>query len=254
MAEDSLETHYGVSKAEHVARLLLNRIISADMKPGSSFGTEAELLEKYDVSRPTLRESLRILESQGVLALRPGPKGGIMVAKPSIHVIAHTLSVYLRLNGVPFVEILRARMAIEPVLARDAALYGSEEDFDEMEQTIIRLEAAGADNEVVYRENRAFHSVIARAACNPVLEAYWETISILASGEGAGIKYTKKNVEHVVKSHRAILSVCRQRNPDLAYELTVDHLGELDDLLKKRFKGRLKEPTQITHKNGRRVL
>lgn len=251
---DSLEAHYGVSKAEHVARLLLNRIISADMKPGSSFGTEAELLEKFQVSRPTLRESLRILESQGVLTLRPGPRGGIMVAKPSINVIAHTLSVYLRLNDVPFIEILRARMAIEPILAKDAAIYGSEADFDEMEDSITRLARAGDNTEVVYRENRAFHSVIARAASNPVLEAYWETISILASGEGAGIKYTKRNVEHVVKSHRAILSACRQRNSDLAYELTVDHLGELDDFLKKRFKGRLGEPTQITHKNGRRIM
>lgn len=254
MSMDSLEAHYGVSKAEHVARLLLNRIISADMKPGSSFGTEAELLEKFQVSRPTLRESLRILESQGVLTLRPGPRGGIMVAKPSINVIAHTLSVFLRLNGVPFVEILRARMAIEPVLARDAALYGNDSDFDEMEDSIKRLEAGGDDNEVVYRENRAFHSVIARAASNPVLEAFWETISILASGEGAGIKYTKRNVEHVVKSHRAILDACRQRDPALAFQLTVDHLGELDDLLKKRFKGRLDEPTQITHKNGRRIM
>ncbi|HHX90536.1 MAG TPA: FadR family transcriptional regulator, partial [Paracoccus sp.] len=70
------------SKAEYVARRLLDRIITANLKPGSSFGTEAELLEQYDVSRPTLRESLRVLESQGVLELRPGPKGGIMVAKP----------------------------------------------------------------------------------------------------------------------------------------------------------------------------
>ena len=54
------------SKAEHVAQQLLDRIISADLSPGSSFGTEAELLEQFNVSRPTLRESLRILESQGV--------------------------------------------------------------------------------------------------------------------------------------------------------------------------------------------
>lgn len=251
---DSLEPQYGVSKAEHVARLLLNRIISANMKPGSSFGTEAELLGKFQVSRPTLRESLRILESQGVLTLRPGPRGGIMVSKPSINVIAHTLSVYLRLNDVPFIEILRARMAIEPVLARDAAVFGGEDDFDKMEETIKGLERAGDDNEVVYRENRAFHSVIARAASNPVLEVYWETISVLATGEGAGFKYTKRNVIHIVKSHRAILNACRERNPTLAYDLTVDHLGELDDLLKRRFKGRLGEPTEIMLKNGRRIV
>lgn len=251
---DAANTPYSVSKAEHVARMLLNRIISADMKPGSSFGTEADLLEVFQVSRPTLRESLRILESQGVLTLRPGPRGGIMVGKPSIDVIAHTLSVFLRLNNVPFIEILRARMAIEPVLARDAAAHGTEEDFDEMEESIRRLENNGEDNDVVLSENRIFHNVIARAAANPVLEAFWATISILASGEGTDIKYTKRNREHIVKSHRAILDACRNRDSALAYEMTLEHLSELDELLKKRFKDRLKEPTQIAQKAGRRII
>lgn len=96
-----------INKAEHVARLLLNRIIDEDLRPGSSFGTEADLLKQFDVSRPTLREGVKILEAQGVLQLRPGPGGGILVSKPSIDTLAHMLSVYLRLNNVPFVEILR---------------------------------------------------------------------------------------------------------------------------------------------------
>lgn len=251
---DTMNSQYPVSKAEHVARLLLNRIINSNMKPGSSFGTEAELIELFKVSRPTLRESLRILESQGVLTLRPGPGGGIMVAKPSIDVIAHTLSVYLRLNSVPFVEILRARMAIEPVLSRDAAINGSEEDFQEMDDSIRRLEQAGDDSDLIYNENRKFHSVIARAAANPVLEGFWSTIGILASGEGTGIKYSKRNLEHIVKSHREILTACRNRDPEAAYKLTSDHLGELNDLLNKRFKGRMEEPTRIASKVGRMLL
>ena len=64
------------SKAEHVAQRLLERIVAAKLSPGSSFATESELLSQFNVSRPTLRESLRILESQGVLELRPGPGGG----------------------------------------------------------------------------------------------------------------------------------------------------------------------------------
>ena len=63
------------SKAEHVAEQLLERIIDSRLKPGSTFSTEAELLEQFNVSRPTLRESLKLLESQGVLERRPGPGG-----------------------------------------------------------------------------------------------------------------------------------------------------------------------------------
>jgi GntR family transcriptional regulator, transcriptional repressor for pyruvate dehydrogenase complex len=204
---------FTMSKSAQVARLLLDRIIDSDLRPGSSIGTEAELVELFKVSRPTLRESLRILESQGLLTLRPGPKGGIMVARPSIDVLAHTLSVLLRVNNVPFVEVLKARMAIEPALVQGAALYGSEEHFGEMEETIERLEAAGDDAQVVCRENRAFHNIIARAAANPVLEVFWSTIRIIASGEGAGLRYSARNRAHIIDSHKRILAACRARDP-----------------------------------------
>ena len=251
---DEERTTVSLNKAEQVVRLLLERIVQSDLEPGASMGTEAELLEQFQVSRPTLRESLRILESQGVLTLRPGPKGGILVSKPSVDVLAHTLSVFLRLNNVPFVEILRARLAIEPALAHDAALYGTDADFDEMERTTDRLEAAGNDSEVVYKENRDFHNAIARAANNPVLEVFWFTIRILASGEGAGLKYTERNLRHVVTAHRRILEACRRHDPDAAQRLMVEHLGELDVLLRTRFRDRLEEPTRISFKQGRKIV
>ncbi len=69
------------------------------------------------MSRPTLRESLKLLESQGVLELRPGPGGGIIVREPSTDLLAHGLSVFLRLHEVPFVTVLKAREVIEPALA-----------------------------------------------------------------------------------------------------------------------------------------
>ena len=170
------------SKAEHVAHLLLERIIAAKLKPGSSFATEAELLSQFNVSRPTLRESLRILESQGVLNVRPGPGGGIIVGNPSTDLLAHGLSVFLRMHDVPFVTVLKARELIEPALAYEAALSGTDKDFSALEASIARMKTLDAprDQEAFLEENRVFHSVIARASSNKVLEVFWHTISIVA--------------------------------------------------------------------------
>jgi DNA-binding FadR family transcriptional regulator len=223
-----------INKAQQVARLLLDRILSEDLGPGSSFGTEAELLEQYEVSRPTMRESLRVLESQGVLRLRPGPNGGIIVSKPRIDSLAATLSVYLRLNGVPMEEILRARMAIEPALAQDAAKYGTEEHFQEMEDSIQRMSDAHDDAVTIYSENREFHTLIAKAARNPVLEVFWLTIGALASGEGDKLKFSQQNRDHIVKAHREILAACRRRDDEAARILSIEHLEELEVLLAKR--------------------
>lgn len=226
------------NKVQQVAKLLLDRILLEDLQPGSVFGTEAELLAQYDVSRPTLRESLRILQSQGVLSLRPGPKGGIIVAKPRIDVLAQSLSVFLRLHNVPFEEIVRARIAIEPALVRDAALHGSEKDFAEMEQSIERMDNSEDDSEAIYRENREFHNIIARAAGNPVLEVFWLTIRTLASGEGEKLKLTRRNRDHIVAAHRGILDACRNSDAAAAQQLMEEHLGELELLLRKRSESR----------------
>ena len=163
------------SKAEHVAQQLLDRIITANLAPGSSFGTESDLLEQFSVSRPTLRESLRILESQGVLELRPGPGGGIMVKTPTTDILAHGLSVFLRLNDVPFIAVLQAREVIEPALAGEAALNGTDEDFDELEASIERMKTI-ADEKVFIEERAATRSWIPSGR----QLVFWRRASIMA--------------------------------------------------------------------------
>jgi GntR family transcriptional repressor for pyruvate dehydrogenase complex len=238
------------SKAEHVAQQLLERIITAGLSPGSSFGTEADLLKQFDVSRPTLRESLRILESQGVLELRPGPGGGIMVKKPSINILAHGLSVFLRLHDVPFIAVLKAREVIEPALASEAALNGSEEDFDQLEQSIERMKGI-KEQQAFIDENREFHSIIARASGNKVMETFWSTISILATGEHHGVRYTAANQRYVIEAHERILKACRRRDSKAAAASMEAHVTELEHLVRRRYQNLLTQPTNIVARRGR---
>ena len=221
-------------KTEHVAQLLLDKIIKADLAPGSTLGTEAELLSQFEVSRPTLRESLRILESNGVLELRPGPGGGIIVTKPSIDILARGLSVFLRLHGIPFMKVVKAREVIEPALAAEAAINGTEADFDEMQASIDRMKEIGKDQPAFIAENRAFHTVVARASGNGVMEIFWATISALAAGDQTGLKFSQGNMQHIIAAHQAVLDACRARDSALAAERMREHVTELEHLLQKR--------------------
>ena len=248
---DAIATTMPKSKAEHVAQQLLDRIITAGLAPGSSFGTEADLLKLFNVSRPTLRESLRILKSQGVLELRPGPRGGIMVKKPSIDILAHGLSVFLRLHDVPFIAVLKAREVIEPALASEAAINGTEEDFDQLEQSIERMKEI-KDQQAFIDENRVFHSIIARASGNKVMEAFWSTISILAHGEHHGVRYSSGNQQHVIEAHKAILKAFRKRDSKAAAATMEAHVTELEHLVRKRYQNLLTQPTSIVARAGRR--
>ena len=202
------------------------------------------------MSRPTLRESLRILESQGVLELRPGPRGGIIVRKPGTDVLAHGLSVFLRLHEVPFIAVLKAREVIEPALAAEAAVNGTEEDFNELAASIERMKSIKDEAQFI-EENRIFHSVIARASGNKVLEAFWSMISILATGERHGVRYSIGNQQHVIEAHKRILRACRRRDGKVAAAEIEAHVGELEHLVRKRYQHLLKQPTSVVSR-GRR--
>ncbi|MGD9806394.1 MAG: FadR/GntR family transcriptional regulator [Hyphomicrobiaceae bacterium] len=234
------------SKAEYVASQLLEHIVESGAAPGSSFGTESDLLSQFDVSRPTLREGLRILESQGVVDIRPGPGGGLVTRKPSIEMLAHSLSIFLRLHDVPFATVLRAREVIEPALAREAAQNGSEDDFATMEASIVRMRAPGGDQATFMEENRVFHSAVARASGNIVLEVFWTAISIVASGEHHGIKYSFGNRQHVIDAHVRILQACRKRNGGTAAKEMAAHVGALEHLVKSRYRHLLSQTTRVT--------
>jgi DNA-binding FadR family transcriptional regulator len=240
------------SKAEYIAQRLLDRIITANLAPGSSFGTEADLLQQFDVSRPTLRESLRILETQGVLELRPGPRGGIIITKPGTDILAHGLSVYLRLHEVPFIAVLKAREVIEPALAAEAAENATDEHLQELQESIDRMKTITGQSEFI-DENRNFHSIIARASGNQVMEIFWSTISILATGEHYGVKYTSSNQQHVVEAHQGILEALRVRDSQAASQRMEAHLRQLEFLVRNRYQYLLNQATNIVARQGRRI-
>ncbi|MDR5760560.1 FCD domain-containing protein [Caballeronia sp. LZ035] len=240
-------------KSQVIALDILHRIAESSLAPGATFATESDLLEDYAVSRPTLRESLRILESQGVLMQKPGPGGGLMVQKPTLDTFARNLSIFLRFHEVPFVDVLHAREAIEPALAAQAAAHGCKADFDALAQSIERMRSGCTSNQAFVAENRLFHGAIAHASGDTVLETFWGAISLLADGELHGVRYTEANREHVIVAHTAILDALRERDAARAAAAMSEHVGELEHLVRHHYEHMFKGVTRLHHQGFRRI-
>src|SRR6204780_5085650 len=107
--------------AELVAAGIRGQIIRAELKQGDSLRAESELMETFGVSRPTLREAIRVLEMESLLRMRRGSRGGAVVTAPDPTVAARAVGVLLQLRGVTLRDIHEARTMIEPMAARHIA-------------------------------------------------------------------------------------------------------------------------------------
>jgi DNA-binding FadR family transcriptional regulator len=107
--------------AELLAARIRGQIIRSELKEGDALPAESELMEKFGVSRPTLREAMRVLEMESLLRMRRGSRGGAVVTAPDPRVAARAVGVLLQLRAVSLRDIHEARTMIEPMAARHIA-------------------------------------------------------------------------------------------------------------------------------------
>ncbi|MGH8137133.1 MAG: FadR/GntR family transcriptional regulator [Steroidobacteraceae bacterium] len=107
-----------VQKLSHaVVELIRAKIATGELKPGDTLLPESELLEQLRVSRPTLRQALRVLESESLIQLGRGARTGATVLYPSIEAVAQYGALYLATQGTTLGEIHQVRTLLEPPLA-----------------------------------------------------------------------------------------------------------------------------------------
>lgn len=154
------------SKATVTAARIVDDVAALGWPVGHVLGSEAELLERYDVSRAVFREAVRLVEHQQVARMRRGPGGGLIVSEPSVDAIIDAAVVYLHRAGAPLDEVFEARLVLEEIVADIAAERLDEHDLARI-RDLIAEEGAGH-----VADARAFHALLASVTRNPALELF----------------------------------------------------------------------------------
>ncbi len=145
----------GPKLTELVATHLRRLIITGELRTGDFLPPEAELMSQFGVSRPTLREALRVLESEMLILPRRGTHTGPRVCAPTVDQSARYTAFLLQHRGVRLSDVHQARNLIEPPLARRVAEQG---DPDVLDMLTIALD----DEESVLPDPAAFGTATAR--------------------------------------------------------------------------------------------
>ncbi|WP_028921237.1 FadR/GntR family transcriptional regulator [Pseudonocardia acaciae] len=156
------------SRSESVGDALESWIGERDLEPGARLGTKDELRARFKVAVATLNEALRMLETRGVVELRPGPGGGVFVGQPPALVRFGRKLLTLDGEAATVADSLIVREALEPLIAADALRHRSDDDITALRELVERMRAGETAIDYL-RANWALHRRIAEISPNRML-------------------------------------------------------------------------------------
>ena len=211
-------------------------MLERSLQPGARLGTEQELAVEFGVSRPTLREALRLLGSSHLVRASRGPGGGIFVASTANEGMSRNLSesiaAMLETDSVSLDELLEARVCLEVPLAERAAERATAETGRELGSAIDEASGNHPASEAFRIADTRFHRVIAATAQNELLRAFtsW-TLDVLQPSLIDTLGDTIDG-EAILDQHRAIMRAIERNRPGEAGAAMRRHLEYLRELVR----------------------
>ena len=180
--------------AELVAGTLRSMVVDGQLKDGDFLPNEAELMAHFNVSRPTLREAVRVLESERLVEVRRGSRTGARVRVPGPEIVARPAGLLLELSGATVADVLVARTGIEPMAVRLLAETATPAALDELAEMLAEDIPAGWQSGRLAEVTGEFHRRMVEMSGNA-------TLTIIA---GMLHEITVRHTAFVIKERRQV--------------------------------------------------
>jgi DNA-binding FadR family transcriptional regulator len=156
--------------ASVIAAQLRRRIIRGELTEGDVLPSEAELLNQFGVSRPTLREAVRVLESESLVVVKRGSRGGIVVSVPRVETAAHYAGLLLEYRQATTADVFVAAAAIEGPCVAMLARSRTAADLERLREAVDSERAARGEPTRLLGLQNEFHRMLIDMAGNQTLQ------------------------------------------------------------------------------------
>jgi GntR family transcriptional repressor for pyruvate dehydrogenase complex len=238
---------------EEIVAKIKDMIEKGRFKSGDQLPVERELAEVFRVSRSSVREALRSLESQGFLESRQG--NGTYIASQPVESLVRPLASVIFTEKDDQMELFEMRRMLEPQLAYLAAERATEEEIVMLEKALALQEEEIARGESATDVDKNFHYILAKATKNKALLRITDNIMDLLAESREQYLQVEGRPQRSIARHRKVLDAIRAGNPERAEEVMREHLMDIEASLfgtgdGRKSKGGNREQTQGKEVNG----
>ncbi|MCV7231632.1 FadR/GntR family transcriptional regulator [Mycobacterium branderi] len=218
--------------AERVATVLRKMMVRGEIAEGTMLPPESELIERFGVSRPTLREAFRVLESESLIKIRRGVHGGARVNRPRRQTLARYAGLILEYDGVTVRDVYAARAAIETPMVVQLAKDRDPAALEQLAQIVAReAELEGSD---AVDAGTEFHAAIAKLSGNQTLQMISEMLHHIIEKANRSLQPStgpaaEQATRRASKTHRMVLELIRAGDSEKAAELWDRHLRKAEE-------------------------
>lgn len=239
------EAHRRTLKTSEIVALEIVRdIVNQKLKAGDRLPLEAEMLGHYRVSRSSLREALRLLEVQGLIAIRPGPGAGTVVGKVLPGNLARTLMLYLHMSDATYDELLDAWILSEPMIAELAAKNPDRKRVREALSPFLDSSETCHGHMREVQAGLAFHDVVAELAGNRVLTLLLNVVGFIVAEHVLTTTNREELEDQIVDDHKAVAEAIIAGKPQAARRLMEEHVRHIVEDFKALWPRRVGEKVQ----------
>jgi GntR family transcriptional regulator, transcriptional repressor for pyruvate dehydrogenase complex len=226
-----------VSRAEGVARDVEAEILGEGIPPGERLGTKEELRQRFGVAVATVNEAVRLLETRGLIEARPGPGGGVFVARSSVRAALKRDGLDGSWGTAAFGDCLAVRDGLEPLVCHEAARHHTDEDIRALEKILAGMERHVDEPAACLELNWALHRRIAKLCRNaPLHSIYLTLIDFLEGGLDLG-ELRDFDGEAEVEAHRELIAAIDE-GPGPRLDAAVERHAQMPALAAQAGRGR----------------
>jgi GntR family transcriptional repressor for pyruvate dehydrogenase complex len=221
---------------EQIADAIQSLVVAQKLTPDERLPPERELAKALNVSRPTLREALRLLQSRGLVERKPG--SGTYVRQMSPAPIIKSVESFFLVSDCSYSDLMQVRLLLEPCASALAATQAAAEDLGLIDQRLEAIEAAfdTGDSTRLAAADAQFHMEVARISGNRLLAAMEAAIDHLVR-EWTRVSASRVFDRHVMEQHRGILAAIRAHEPEAAQTAMSAHIRGQEGILQKALRG-----------------